>query len=697
MFTRLFILIILLGCRLTFSQESQLVTVMDIWTAQPISGVRIIGESDTLFSDLHGKFDRQALPDRPATINITHKNYFEANLKQVDLASAIIYLTPIEYADIITVVAPQESDSRLMLPSHVTRIVLDSEEQRLAGLERILAAENGLLVKSYGAAGQLQTLSLRGMRAGQTQVLLDGIPLNSLQLGEVDLGQYNEENLGVVEIYRGGSYLFGGSGAIGGAINMHPQKLTDDLGYRLKFTAASFGNQQTHAALSLPVGPYHQQLSFSAADGRNNYQVVYNDSSFRLSNHDYRRSTLAYQGEYAISEQWKAGLLITDYRKRGGSPAPVSTASNLARQTLSNTLTKTHLRYDGARVGGLLQFYVRNEWMSYNDPTWGINSLHFNQEKGLQARARFLSFENVLLHAGAEVAAQKVHSTDLSNKERTRWAAFLLGDWRIFSKEQLRPALHLNGSARIEAYSDFGREILPGLGLSLQWSDAQIFASAGKNYRAPTFNDLYWPYFGNPQLHAEKSNNYEVGAEYHKSIGLIQFSLLADAYWIRVRDQIHWAPDENGVWLPQNFMEVYSRGIELEASIGHINGVHEFKFGYSKGHSAKDKAEYPGDPSVGKQLPNLPEEQWQASLKSGWWKFRGGLHLAQTGQRRDDMGRKLSKHLIVDLWTAMQLDVLRQHISFGFSVGNLFDKKYEVISGYPMPPRNYSMTLMIGM
>lgn len=683
------------------------VHILDMWSGQPLAGVRVVVAGDTLRSDDNGWVRLPVPGNSSSRIHLQLSSYFDSSLRFDELKGPFLYMLPVQESAEITVIAPRTAASGLEIPAHISRLSLDGAEGD-ADLYKVLDGQAGLVIKSYGGSGQLQTISLRGMAAEQTQILLDGIPLNSLQLGSSDLGQYTVAGLGAVDIYRGGNAIFGGSGAIGGTINLRPRKPAGQLRARVRYQRASFKNQLLAARLDVPLKKFRQSIEATLARGANDYSIEDGASHVRLRNRDFRRQYISWQTVFDPGPALTAETYFSWYKNRAGAPRAFTGASaepnNQARTGNDNTLAR--LKISGRLAGVQLEMvpYLRNEWMDYRDPALVINntelhSTHFNQEQGVQTRARWLVADDLLLMSGAEGSWQKVHSSDAGRHSRRRLAWYALSEWQVWSGQALRPQLRLNASLRLESYSDVGSVVLPAAGLNMSWSLLQVYFSSGRNYRAPTFNDLYWQPGGNGGLRAEKAANAEIGFDHQGAAGKIHWKLHLGGYRNRVKNQIKWLPSSGNIWRPQNIASVYSRGVEFEARIGHVNNLHQLSFNYTYGTSEKNQPEFPGDPTVGNQLPWLPREQWMLSAESGLGALRVQARLSAMSFRyrslNNDPQDILPAHTTAAVSAFYSIPIHSYTLRLRGMADNIFDLNYEVLGGYPMPGRNYSFDLIL--
>ncbi len=690
-----------------FAGTKPLLQVRDIWTLRPVAGAAIIVAGDTLFSDDNGFFH---LPDNlrfPSDGIIFKKGYFSERLPQKKSAEQIIYLIPEISTDEITVVRSRDTAQPLSLPSNISR--LDVREALAGGqqtADELLAGQEGVFIKSYGGSGQLQTVSLRGMAAGQTQVLLDGLPLNNLQLGSADLGAYDLDAFSAIAVYRGGNSQYDGSG---GTINLLPDSIRNEFYYSAQMRLGSFKNESYRVRLDMPLKGVFNSLSLKRTLAENRYTAKDADGrDVNLQNRDFNRWQFTLRNRFKLARNWSLQSWFSSFKHRGGAPKPFinasSEATNAARKSEDVSLAKIKLRHPFCNGRLLAQAFVRNEWMSYNDPLYLINgqalhSLHFNQQIGFQSAVRFLPFANLLLHGGAQWYRERINSSAAGKRRREHSAVFLNSDFQFFSRNAgwLRDG-HLNVQLRMERFSTTPSIILPAAALSFNTAKGRFYGSIGKNYRHPSFNDLYWQPGGNAQLRPEKSLHGEAGYEQTRQFNSFVVRFNVDAYANLVTDQIKWLPGSD-YWTPQNIASVYSRGLEGHLTISDSRDVSRLTINYTYGKAEKDKAEFIGDRTVGNQLPFLPREQIFIQARSAWRHVSFGLRLNHASFRylnlQNDAQQILPAYTTGDLWLAFHKQWLRQQCQISFSVQNLFDLRYQVVAGYPMPPRSLMVNLKL--
>ncbi|HGY55660.1 MAG TPA: TonB-dependent receptor [Caldithrix abyssi] len=691
----------------TGTLTAEVYRICDMWTGLPLDSVQVIIDRDSLTLRKDGLLRMKGKP----TILVQRTGYFPIRVDLSGFSGKIIFLEPISSTEPIVVVREAASGQRPVLPAHITRLRLDQNREHGFGhLASALSQESGIFIKSYGGAGQLQTIALRGMSAEQTQVLLDGVPVNNLQLGSVDLGQFDLYSIAEAEIYRGGSALFGGSGSIGGTVNLRTTAPEKSFGYRLNGSLASFGNREFGLALQIPLAGVRQSISFLNQSGVNNYSVSSEGQSVPLQNRDFSRQIMQYRTEYAVNADFRFGALLHAIKSEGGSPKAFLGAAgeeaNRARLSGDQTLLQVYTHWQGRSGQISARAFLRNEWMEYRDPLLNIggaslHSRHFNRESGFILRGRYPVHPRLLINGGLETSRQEIQSSEAGRHTRRRTAGFVLADWQIYHNPDASSEVHLNASLRTEAYSDFPVLLLPGIGAGYRIGVFNAYLSLGSNYRAPSFNDLYWQPGGNPHLLPERSIFGEVGLSYENLLADVVYLRLQAAYYTnRVTNLIKWLP-VGQVWTPQNIGQVLSRGIEADARLATPDDRYILQVKYTRGSSRKNKADFEGDRTVGNQLPYLPDEQVNLSLQTNHGLFSAGVNGWYSSFRYTTLLNNPQSILpsvsVWRIWLSFDTVLYRQKLTLLFHIDNLFDQSYQIISGYPMPPRQYGIRLELAL
>jgi outer membrane receptor protein involved in Fe transport len=203
-----------------------------------------------------------------------------------------------------------------------------------------------------------------------------------------------------------------------------------------------------------------------------------------------------------------------------------------------------------------------------------------------------------------------------------------------------------------------------------------------RSYRAPTFNDLFWPASaftaGNPNLQPEKAWSYELGGE--KRFG--DFAVFKVAGFYRdVTDLIHWAPGTDFVWRPTNVQTAHIWG-----------GETELVFYPWKGLSIPLNYSYldPQDASTGEPITNKPKHIVNAGVEYvtafGLKSSLKGRYVQYYVNNTSTLNRD---YFVLDARLAYEFKIYQKFKGEGFvSLTNILNRDYQVNEGFPMPPQS---------
>ncbi len=680
------------------SNNNNMLWIAVVLLAFSLPGLAQSGHAIPSQGDPGGEFHRFA--PTPDSADTQTGNSWSVNEKRLAGAGD----APLVYSlDTVRVYGTRPPFSEFDLASHVTRL---SGRDLTAGasLTEVLSSASGVFLKEYGAGEGLKTISLRGMGAEHTLILLDGVPLNNPQLGSVNLADYGLSDLSEIEIYRGGQSTLFGSGAVGGVVNLRSGwKKHPELGFSSE--TGSYGYVRNSLKLNLPTGRVTQALHLEKNSSPNSYRFRLRESNLNRVNSDFDKHRIDYRLLFQPSQNQSITLQAFSFRNSHGAPRAVTAPNSFqGRARLAEEELLYKLKWNFHSAAGRewqVQIYRRRDWMDYRDPDLVINntalkSHHFDDEYGFLTQSRFRVSSKFHLLSGLDGRYSRVKSSETLAKQRRQLAAYLLSEWTFWNHNGAYASL--NVAARQESYSDFGSVFLPRAGIQFTAPKGKIYFSAGRNFRAPTFNDLYWQPGGNPDLRAEKSVSLEAGFAYRWQF-LAAWEMEFSVYRTSLTDMIRWAPVNGLIWRPQNLDRVVSRGVEL-----HLRGKWQqprlrFTLNYKNGLSRKESGAGAGDLTRGNRLPYLPAVEVNSSLQSRISGFALSLGVNYMGFRYTSLANLprdiLPANTLISLVLSRTQPLNRYRISAYVRINNLLSTKYQLIRGYPMPLQNWKLGVRV--
>lgn len=585
--------------------------------------------------------------------------------------------------------------------------VVDLNVKEMAGLgfssiAGILSSTSGLFVNDYGPS-QLSTISSRGTGGEETLIMLDGVRLNSVQNGVVDLFLLPISQIGHMEIAEGGFSSLFGADAVGGVINMKTVSDTSpSVGVSLG--AGSYGYQQTSMNIVEKKGGMLINAMAQRTRSIDNFEFDYinGPSSFPM-----RRSGADYVSDNQFLQLTIPGkasttsVVLSNVSADRGTPGAVTgpyfvgTQREYDRDFLAVVNHKSQLGdLTLSASGGFTYGYLRYVQPPLVAGGYEIDSYYkmISLQPSAQLNYASKTFEAAF---GADAEGDRGASSEMSGiKERTRGGIFASGVINLqgpFDSE-----VHVSPSARADWYSDFGATFNPKLGINIRPVESipiNIRGSVGTSFRAPTFNELYYAGAGNPNIKPEKSISYDAGVV----LGIrtpVAIQADADFYSIRITDGIVWEPATNGIWRPQNYQKILSQGIEFSLRANY-NSLAVLSANYSFGKSLD--ISNPNSSSYDKQLIYLPQEQASlvAAVSPGILTFSTVVEFTGFRFVTPQNDEFLPEFTTVNASAGAKLAIGNLVVSPLLSVKNIFNTNYQVVPQYPMPLRTFYLTIGI--
>ena len=547
----------------------------------------------------------------------------------------------------------------------------------------------GLGISDYGGLAGLKGVSLRGLGTPHTDIYLDGVRVSNFQSGQNDLGMLPLEVLGnAVVDYAQNSVSFRTAKPVFG---------DRSFAGRIGLQAGSFGTWQPSArfdvklservALSVHGAGIVTRGDFPIADEfiPRTYDSASKGTDVRRTGNDLKqiRTGLDLFGSLDDGE-WQAKAYYNGSDR--GTPGSLTWPSE-DRQQDKNVVLQGSLRkafsdlytLNLSAKGAYDKIHYQSAWgdSDYDFTDFQLNSSH---------TFRLNDWWGVSLAADLEHGALK--SPGLYDAARTAAIAALASAFRL---ERFQADLALEYRGTFDKDAAGLHSLSPSLDLRFTLFDGFDLVAFGRRaFRAPTFNELYYPGYGNPDLKPEDAWLTDIGIDWHTALSdAWTLGLKADYFYNYLQNKIISAPmpDDYNVWLPYNIGIVQAKGADASLNLRYEDG--RFAGGFSARYarqSALDKT--PDSYSFDQQVPYIAKNTVvlaaDAAL-SGWridavWNWRGGRFDA-SGEMPD--------------WNTLDLS-LRKDFTLGdvgvlglnVTVKDLLDYRYELVRNYPMPGRS---------
>lgn len=542
-------------------------------------------------------------------------------------------------------------------------------------LTEVLAQQAGIQFTASGGLGKTSSIFIRGLEARHVLLLVDGVRFGSATTGMPELDNLPLGDIDRIEIVRGPLASLYGSDAVSGVVQVFTRRAEPGQGLRGhgKLTLGSRRHSQAAAGLSADDGLWSGAVQVLHTETRGfsatNARVPFGSHDPDLDG--FRQDAGSASVGLRLPGGWKAGARLL----QAEAVSDYDDGPGFARAGLRTQVAAVDVGGPVAE-GWTTQLRVARSASDYETLASGSPWTDLGTIATVQ---RQITWEHtVALPVGslivlAEHLTQKVSKPagNYDVTERTITSA-ALGYHAVIDRHTVQ------ASVRHDRNSQYGNPTTGTLGYGLALAEGlRATAQVGTSFVAPSFNQLYWPAYGNPRLEPEKGRHAEAGLRY--TVGEHQLGLTLFAN--RVRGYITQGAN------PTNLPYAQSRGLTLS---------HEGQLGPVRLTSALDrvdpKNDTEGSTSRGNLLPRRARHALKvgADLEQGAWTF--GAALQAYSHRYNDAANteRLAGYATVDLHAQWQFE---RDWALGARLNNAGDRRYETALGYNQPGRELYVTL----
>lgn len=598
------------------------------------------------------------------------------------------------------------TDSRLPLSG------LGSRQERLDSvrlqdfqnnnLAEALILNSQAYVRSYGP-GRLATAAVRGAAAVHTAVVWNGFNLQNPILGLTDLALFPVNFIDNARLEYGGGTALWGSGALGGVIHLNSDpNFGQGWHAKVRSSVGSFDNFTNSGQVAYSSDQFATTTRIFQQKVRNDFPYTNAAGEERdLPNAEVQQFGILHEDYLRIAENQQLGLHVWWQQAERELPPTTLADESFARQ--KDRILR--LTADWKRIGDKLSLYARagafREQLNYDDanPAFPFSSedVFWTAIGEVEGKLHFAG--NQELNIGINNTWTEVNSPSLPALQQQNRTA-LFAAYRYYNDQRtLRTVL----SARQEVVEGEFIPFVPSLGIEFDLiENLTLKGAASRNYRLPSFSDLYSSFGGNSDLEPERGWSHELGFIYNQNLGTVDVRFAVTGFNRNIDNWIVWLPtDSTGFnYSPRNVLAVHSRGIENVLEIGWQVGDSYFnltgKYDFVKSTNEKVAEENKG--ALGKQLLYIPQHKGLAQLS---WQCEGW----SVAYRHNFVGKVYTNENNMQSLPAFSLgdvSILKacgfhnwQLSAFG-KVHNLWDEDYQMVRYYPMPGRNYEVGLEFG-
>jgi len=564
----------------------------------------------------------------------------------------------------------QTEDETLASVTVITR--QDLERLQARSLQDALRGVAGVSFSNSGGAGKATSLHLRGTESDHVLVLVDGIKLGSATNGTASFQDLPIGQIERIEIVRGPRSSLYGSEAIGGVIQIFTRRGGGDLKGNFSLGLGNHATRDTSLGLSGggKRGWYSANLAFSDTDGINacrggpgvGCRVIEPDTD------GYRNGSGSLRGGYRFENGLEVDLHALRARGKNEFDGSFVNESESRQQVLGGSLRYAPadnwlLTLNGGRSRDDSDNYKNGVFLTQYNTRRDSLSLQGDVELG----------DGRLFTLGYDYQEDRVDSTALYEVDSRDNRGFFVQFQGGFSAQDLQLSL------RRDDNQAFGRHTTGGIawGHGLD-SGLRLRASYATAFKTPTFNELYYPGFGNPDLHPEESASLEFGLEGGAEWGTWSLS----AFQSRIDEMIAFDAHRD----PANIDRARINGLEarLAADLGAWQS--------SANLTLLDPRNRADGDTGGKLLQHRPRQSLRVDLDRDFGIYSLGLTLLAEGRRYNDLAntQELGGFGTLDLRAGYRIN---RAWRLQGRCENLFDKEYETVTYFNQPGRSFYLTL----
>ena len=613
---------------------------------------------------------------------------------------------------------------------------------------------SGIQLKDYGGVGGIKTVNIRSMGTHHLGISYDGVQLGNAQNGQIDLGQFSLDNVEEITLYNGQkSAIFQPASDFGnaGAIYIRTRRPDFQNGERrhLKFKT-QYGSSDMFRLAALWEERLSDKVSsslsaeFLTASGK--YKFRYER---RYPNGETAWDTTAVRQNGDIhAERIEANLhgrlnqggwQLKGYLYNSARGIPGAIVNNVWRRGERQQDLNTFLQADfNKNIGEGFSTRWLAKYAYYNTHYVNRDSTQLPVDNRYRQQEFYASTANVLellpgwsASLSYDLKWNKLNAdiwnfacpTRLSNLVSVATAV----DYRHLKAQASVLATFINdryhrsastgtledNSSLFTLHSSLSK-FTPAVFVNIYPFRGTFFsfrAYVKKSFRMPTFNDLYYTDMGNANLVPESALQYDAGFALNKHFerGIIRHAAMHfDAYYNTVHDKIVAYPKgQQFRWTMLNLGRVHIKGIDVEAEAD-VSAGRDFVATIRAQYTYQDARDVT-DPTTSyykHQIPYIPWHSGSAIVGLNYRQWTLNYSFIYAGERYDEQENILYNHM--EPWYTSDLSLVygwrvkggrwRENsllMKVQLDVNNVLDQDYEVIVNYPMPGRNYALTLNV--
>ena len=610
----------------------------------------------------------------------------------------------------------------------------------------VLRRFTGIQIKDYGGIGGLKTINVRSLGSEHVGIFIDGIQIDNAQNMQVDLGRFSTGSISQVSLYNGQKSVrlqTAKEYSSGAAVHLESARplLTGSSAGEARLRTGSFATINPSVRWDKDLGPVTLRAAAEWTYSNGKYKYPWFDTTLVRQNGDIRSlrvETMLFGT--LLKGDWR--LRLYGYGSERGFPGPVIRRASgfplsAERQADQDLFAQGSWTRDWtARYATALRFKLADNYTHYDthpelNPMALPYDLHYRQRSAYASVAQsFVISDPWSVDLATDIQRNALDS-DVGQFVTPRRTVFNGALATRLAWERLRMGAHLS---YLRAWDSFDTPQAGGWSRENGFRDAwmpsaavswvagkglEVSAFAKRSYRLPSFNDLYYSLMGNSSLVPESASQFGLDLRFSSVMADLtghpsrwSWDARISPYYNRVDNKIVAIPTSSQFrWTMLNIGKVDITGLDLracaerQADESALSLTARYSFQQALDHST------PGGLTWGNQIPYIPRHSGSFDAALAWhdWTFTSITTL--TGGRWSRTAN--IDDYYIKPWNTTDLRVSRliaagkrgdtgsekrgsvrvgpgskPGMRVSVEVNNVFNCRYDIVQGYPMPGTN---------
>ena len=577
----------------------------------------------------------------------------------------------------------------------------------------------GVQIKDYGGLGGIKTMNVRSLGAQHIGVYVDGIRITNAQNGTVDLGKFSISSMESISLFNANKLdncQSASEYASGATVYLRTRRPThDSLSVQLR--RASFGTYMAKGNVQFKKGGWCGFLDGEYCDSRGDYPFRY-DSEYEDTVGHRANSDIRYGRVEGALFNGGFSSHIYYYDSERGCPGGIvrrlsDKYVNVGREWDRDFFVQASYQQEFQnRHRVKVNAKYTNEYLRYctdypeNQNTARVDN-HYRQEDGYGALCySFTPWEWITLSTSYDIRYSKLKA-DLKRFDNV----FRLDQKQVFAAQFDYHGIRAAVSMLHQHYHDFTfvhagaadplDKWTPAVSMTYTLSGITFRAWYKKIFRAPTLNDLYYTQVGNRNLKPEYTKQWNLGVEYHWNKKQWSAEIQADVYQNKIENRIVCLPMKGTyTWSMMNYGYTFCQGLNATAKGYYTTRAWNFSLLTSLTWQRDLNRTDPEDEDTyNKPICYAPKLSYTITAIAAWKDLSLTVSYMHVGERMwsyADPEDILTPYNNIDAKLTYTHPIGKTSWGLCLEICDVLDEQYEHIPRYPMPGRNYKLTLSFG-